>query len=74
MIRWEPVKGEQCGFAIFDHGTKREYRMVLNSIADFEYLERVLEGRAEQAKALAYLDAANHMRKFAQDRTGTVPL
>lgn len=70
MIRWEPVKGESQGFAVFDHGTNREMRIVLNSSDDFDYLQRAIEHAHSQGRVVGALATANAARKFAQDVSG----
>ena len=67
MIRWEPVKGETQGFAVFDHGTPREYRIVLNSAVDFDYLQRYIDNAHMQGRIVGAMATANATRKFAHD-------
>ena len=67
MIRWEPVKGETQGFAVFDHGTPREYRIVLNSAVDFDYLQRAISNAHTQGRVVGALATSNAARKFAHE-------
>lgn len=70
MIRWEPVKGESQGLAVFDHGTKREHRIVLNSKEDFDFISRWGDRCGDQGEARGYLDSAHNMSRYAQEKTG----
>jgi len=70
MIRWEPVKGESQGFAVFDHGSKREHRIVLNSAADFDYIQRVIEHAHQQGRVVGALAVANVGSKYAYEMAG----
>lgn len=70
MIRWEPVKGESQGFAVFDHGTKREMRIVLNSSDDFDYIQRAIDNAHQQGRLVGALAVANSASKFAYDLAG----
>jgi hypothetical protein len=70
MIRWEPVKGESQGYAVFDHGTPREYRIVLNSSDEFDYLQRAIENAHNQGRVVGAMAAANAVRKFAHEISG----
>ena len=70
MIRWEPVKGESQGFAVFDHGTKREMRIVLNSSDDFDYIQRVIDNAHQQGRLVGALAVANSASKFAYELAG----
>jgi hypothetical protein len=70
MIRWEPVKGESQGFAVFDHGTKREMRIVLNSSDDFDYIQRAIDNAHQQGRLVGALAVANSASKFAYELAG----
>ena len=70
MIRWEPVKGESQGFAVFDHGTKREMRIVLNSSDDFDFIQRAIENAHSQGRVVGALAVANSASKFAYEMAG----
>lgn len=70
MIRWEPVKGESQGFAVFDHGTKREMRIVLNSSDDFDYIQRAIDNAHQQGRLVGALAVANTASKYAYDMAG----
>ena len=67
MIRWEPVKGESQGFAVFDHGTKREMRIVLNSSDDFDYIQRAIDNAHQQGRLVGALAVANAGSKLAYE-------
>ena len=70
MIRWEPVKGESQGFAVFDHGTKREMRIVINSSDDFDYIQRAIDNAHQQGRLVGALAVANSASKFAYELAG----
>ena len=70
MIRWEPVKGESQGFAVYDAGTKREHRIVLNSVQDFEFIQRDRENCQKQGMAVGALAVANAGSKLAYELAG----
>lgn len=70
MIRWEPVKGESQGFAVFDHGTKREMRIVLNSSDDFDYIQSAIDNAHQQGRLVGALAVANSASKFAYELAG----
>jgi hypothetical protein len=72
MIRWEPVKGESQGYAVFDRGTKREMRIVLNSSDDFDYLQRAIENAHNQGRVVGAMAAASSVRKFANEISGNL--
>lgn len=69
MIRWEPIPGQATGFAVFNHGRKREWRLPLASVTDFEMLQREFEHQGNQKIAVIYWDFVNETRKLAEKRT-----
>ena len=70
MIRWEPVKGESQGFAVFDHGTKREHRIVLNSKEDFDFITRWGERCSDQGETRGRFEMADICSKHAYGKAG----
>ena len=70
MIRWEPVKGESQGFAVFDHGSKREHRIVLNSKEDFDFISRWGERCGDQGETRGRFEIAHMISKYVYDKAG----
>ena len=70
MIRWEPVKGESQGFAVFDHGRSRERRILFSSKEDFDYIQRAIENAHSQGRVVGALAVANTASKYAYDMAG----
>lgn len=69
MIRWEPIPGQATGFAVFGHGSQREWRLPLASASDFDMLQREIEHQTNQKRAIIYYDMVNEVRKLAEKRT-----
>lgn len=72
MMRWESIPGKATGFAVFNHGRNREWRLPLASAADFDMLQREFEHQGLQKVAVIYWDMVNEVRKLAEKRTQEV--
>ena len=72
MMRWESIPGKATGFAVFNHGRKREWRLPLASAADFDMLQREFEHQTNQNKSVIYWDVVNQVRELAEKRTKEV--
>ena len=64
--------GKATGFAVFNHGRKREWRLPLASAADFDMLQREFEHQTNQNKSVIYWDVVNQVRELAERRTKEV--
>ena len=70
MIRWEPVKGESQGFAVFDHGRSRERRILFSSKEDFDYITRWGERCGDKGETRGRFEMANLCSKHAYGKAG----